>query len=764
MAVRYHLGVITRTGISGWALLTEDTEASVSVEVCVGSRVIATTRTGMPRSDVAAAHQLATDRVGFHLDVDTAVLLEADTNLFIADTMAEVDLSKLLPHGLASHLRSRLSELAKPEPLARAPVRGRIADGFFRDKAVLGLKNENAYLDYEIRRHHAWDLFTPGIDRGHALDWYLQHLNASMDWLPLAAGDIAYLNEVIEFAGKRERLSRATWSWLVDRADHMQTVRLQNVGDADWVMYDWSIHRAHELTATDCLVPQYYIDRLSVTVQEGRYPFSVFAQTWASRSPWKDDLDFELASHRHLIYLALILDVQSRPDLLRYFPSSVKIDAVLAASVDLMAAIGVVVTYDDVRNTGFRADFDVDSLSFLTLNEQGNRYQGSSAERGTVSFEGVQVVGPISKASGIGQAARLSIAALAAADVDFRSVDFTLGDPGNEMPTSDSLRLIDDPVAPRINLLHLNADRLPFGIAAMPDVFSNAYNIGYFFWELSEPADCHELAIDVVDEIWVATEYVREIYARATDKPVINVGMAVEIPEVDQTEARAALEEHFGLSSDDFTFVSTLDAFSYVQRKNPLGVLHAFLDEFDVSESVQMIVKVQNRSRVVDPPQLAIWAQIDVLVAQSPNITLVDEYLPYHQVLQLISGADAYVSLHRSEGLGLGILEAMSLGTPVVVTNYSGNVDFCDGTTAYVVDYDEVAVGSSDYPYTRPGHRWAEPDLGSAREQLRLVVEDSVLREQRSAAAQHLARTSFSADAIGLRYRTRIEEVIGART
>jgi glycosyltransferase involved in cell wall biosynthesis len=192
--------------------------------------------------------------------------------------------------------------------------------------------------------------------------------------------------------------------------------------------------------------------------------------------------------------------------------------------------------------------------------------------------------------------------------------------------------------------------------------------------------------------------------------------------------------------------------------------LHAFLDEFDVSESVQMIVKVQNRSRVVDPPQLAIWAQIDVLVAQSPNITLVDEYLPYHQVLQLISGADAYVSLHRSEGLGLGILEAMSLGTPVVVTNYSGNVDFCDGTTAYVVDYDEVAVGSSDYPYTRPGHRWAEPDLGSAREQLRLVVEDSVLREQRSAAAQHLARTSFSADAIGLRYRTRIEEVIGART
>ena len=122
----------------------------------------------------------------------------------------------------------------------------------------------------------------------------------------------------------------------------------------------------------------------------------------------------------------------------------------------------------------------------------------------------MQLIGPLAKTSGLGQATRLSAEVLRATGLDVRGVDFDLDNPAPEGFSSDTMI---EPYGPaRINILHLNAESTPLAYAYQPDVFSGAYNIGYFFWELDRPALCHYLGMELLDEIWVSTEYGVSIY------------------------------------------------------------------------------------------------------------------------------------------------------------------------------------------------------------------------------------------------------------
>ena len=95
----------------------------------------------------------------------------------------------------------------------------------------------------------------------------------------------------------------------------------------------------------------------------------------------------------------------------------------------------------------------------------------------------------------------------------------------------------------------------------------------------------------------------------------------------------------------------------------------------------------------------------------------------------LMESADCYVSLHRSEGLGLGLAEAMSLGTLTVATAYSGNMEFMSITNSLLVDYEMVPVISSDYPYSGDNF-WANPINLDARKKMRLAYSDSIANER----------------------------------
>ena len=104
----------------------------------------------------------------------------------------------------------------------------------------------------------------------------------------------------------------------------------------------------------------------------------------------------------------------------------------------------------------------------------------------------------------------------------------------------------------------------------LPDAFSNSYNIGYFFWELDSPAKCHFLALELLDEIWVSSQYGVDIYSSSTSKPVTNVGMAIEAARrIPKEEAKLFLRQKTGIQVSEFTFMAAFDSFSFIQEKKP---------------------------------------------------------------------------------------------------------------------------------------------------------------------------------------------------
>ena len=370
---------------------------------------------------------------------------------------------------------------------------------------------------------------------------------------------------------------------------------------------------------------------------------------------------------------------------------------------------------------------------------------------------GVALVGPIRKTSGLGQAARLSYDILRKCEtVAPTALVFDLDNPA---PVGFASSQSFEPYANRraINLIHLNAEFVPLAFAfEQREIFASSYNIGYFFWELNMIPKCHRLALELLDEIWVSSDYNREIYARFTDKPVINVGMAVEaLPDAAPLE-RSAL----GLDPQAVVFLTTFDSFSFIERKNPVGVLDAFKAAFPLgSEKVQLVLKTQNRGRVSDPYQKALWKRIDHAVGADRRILVINETFQYADLLGLKLACDCYVSLHRSEGWGFGMIEAMQLGCPVIATAYSGNMEFCNEETAFLVDYDLMPVFPGEYIDVPRASVWANPSIGSAAAHLRGVAADSGGSVRKGQAAKLFVSREFSVDAVGRRYARRLTAI-----
>ncbi|WP_238296834.1 glycosyltransferase, partial [Methylobacterium soli] len=373
-----------------------------------------------------------------------------------------------------------------------------------------------------------------------------------------------------------------------------------------------------------------------------------------------------------------------------------------------------------------------------------------------------QLIGPFQKASGLGQAARLSAQMIELSGFKAHAVDFGIDNPAPEgFSTAFEHGCLK---RAKVNLLHLNAESIPLAFAYMPDIFTGSYNIGYFYWELDSPANCHYLALDLLDEIWVSSEYCKDIYAQFTSKPVINVGMCAEtLKDVSRAESKSFVREKFGFTDEVFIFLAAFDSFSFVQRKNPVSVVRAFRAAFPNEKNVRLVLKTHNRQFVSDPQQDRIWKAVEEEVEEDDRIFFLNETLQYSDLRKLKAGVDCYISLHRSEGWGFGMIESMASGIPVVATAYSGNMDFCNGDNCFLVEYDEAFVRSSDYIFVVAGQKWAEPQIGSAVEQMRRVYWDEAERNKRVQAASHFVDRYFGPRAISSRYGDRIRNVMSFR-
>lgn len=352
---------------------------------------------------------------------------------------------------------------------------------------------------------------------------------------------------------------------------------------------------------------------------------------------------------------------------------------------------------------------------------------------------GVNLVGYLTGELGLGVAARRMAAALEAAGIPVATVSY---DRTSSRQTGTAARVLDAPYA--FNLLVITPDQLPFFVEDVGASFLEGhYNIGLWYWETDVLTDRQISSFDWVDEVWGATEYMCRTFERYERVPVrhVPVPLVFEDPQLVPGD-----RERLGLD-DRFTVLFSFDFLSVVDRKNPLGLVDAFCRAFDPADGARLILKGINGEVFPDKLEELLDA-----AANRADIDVWDRYLSSRDRLALVAAVDCYASLHRSEGLGLTMAEAMAVGTPVVATAYSGNLDFMDDSCALLVPAREVLIGEGSL-YPADGH-WAEPDLDVAAAHLRRLFEDPDLRARLAAEAPRALRRfgiAEVADVVGQR-------------
>lgn len=324
------------------------------------------------------------------------------------------------------------------------------------------------------------------------------------------------------------------------------------------------------------------------------------------------------------------------------------------------------------------------------------------------------VMGCFRAESGLGEAARASLLALRQLNRTFTHIDTSDKYPSrNSAPTGLDWSTYGN--TGDVNLIHSNAhEMVDMAHHAFRHRFGGRFNAAMWFWETADLPSMGRLAFDVVDELWVASEYLVDVFGQYAQVPVHSIGLASDLPS-HRTVDRSAL----GLHNDDFIFLFVYDALSSYGRKNPVRAIQAFINAFGPTFSgVRFILKVTNLNKFP-----ASQAEIMALKAKYPAIEVIDQYLDRDDVLDLMATADVYVSLHSAEGYGLTLLEAMALGTPTICTGYSGNMDFTSDTNSWLVDYEIVSTDEQTGPYP-VGSIWARPSLESATSMMRQAFDD----------------------------------------
>lgn len=331
----------------------------------------------------------------------------------------------------------------------------------------------------------------------------------------------------------------------------------------------------------------------------------------------------------------------------------------------------------------------------------------------------VNLWGHLSGGFGLGEGARATARALEAAGVLVQWCDLPLASHANTEPIPAERR---PRVPATVDLIHTNPNvlRQTDGLAERLRLEA-PLRVGYWAWELEAFPHGWERGFTGLDEIWCPSAFTATSLGQRSPVPVVPLPHLLNWPRAERLRAlRAATAPR----QRPFTCLFAFDFWSTIGRKNPYGVIDAFQQAFPQrsmpwirSSEARLLLKLASSEQFPDAT-----AALQDRVAGDPRIQLITGHLPADDFDALYAQTSALVSLHRAEGFGLSLAEAMAAGIPVVATGYSGNLDFMPPGSGVLVPYDIVPIARSEGDY-RAGCHWAEPDLEEAARQLRQLAE-----------------------------------------
>ena len=364
---------------------------------------------------------------------------------------------------------------------------------------------------------------------------------------------------------------------------------------------------------------------------------------------------------------------------------------------------------------------------------------------------GMNVVGYFDAVLGVGEAARQLIGALESEQIEAATISMA----ASASPRESSLAV--ESVEPRfpVSLICVNADMVPaFVQSAGSGFFVDRYSIGYWWWEVSRFPDRWLSSFDYLDEVWAGSRHVADALAEVSPVPIVRIPPPVEMDDPPPL-ARAEL----GLP-EGFLFLFVFDYASVFERKNPLATVDAFKRAFSAGDDAQLVLKCINHE---SEPQS--HARLLAACDERPDIHVIDRTVTPAEKDAMIASCDCFVSLHRSEGFGFTMAEAMWLGRPVIATGYSGNLDYMAADNSWLVDFELVPIGSGADPYPAEGV-WAQPNVEHAATLMREVFDDPAAAAARAARGQEQIRKSHSRQASGRAIARRLARIdrTGPRT
>jgi len=372
-------------------------------------------------------------------------------------------------------------------------------------------------------------------------------------------------------------------------------------------------------------------------------------------------------------------------------------------------------------------------------------------------MNGINVIGMPFGMHGLGLELRDKVLAMRTAGIDVCILNENYSSLKTEVRDPQIEELVTDQPKYDTNLICHNLPAIGLLARKKPELLEGRYNIGAPYWEFPQFPQTHMHGLGQLDELWVSTDFLKDCFAPHTDRPVHK--MPMHMAPVTQKRRRMLR----GSGSKPIVFGYVFDFNSMAARKDPLLVISAFLECFadKPKANVKLILKYK-----VERSHLVRQRDVDDLVALAaldPRIELVSTPLSAADMDALYNSFDVYMSPHRAEGLGRGIIEMMLRGKAVAATAYSGPAEFLHADCAHALDYFTTHVGAAALGDIKSHFTWADVKLEAVLDALNAFASDPTLCTKYGKNALRLLTTNHGPKAHGSACLKRLEGIVNER-